>query len=71
MSVWLCVCVGVQGDEPAPEDEEEYEADEAEDDSEGSDEGESDGEGGEEVRVLACRLCLMDMVVLMGPVACM
>lgn len=36
-------CV-LQGDEPAPEDEEEYEADEAEDDSEGSDEGESEDE---------------------------
>jgi hypothetical protein len=48
----VCVagCVGGQGDEPAPEDEEEYEADEAEDDSEGSDEGESDG--GDEVRML-------------------
>lgn len=33
---------GHQGDDPAPEDEEEYEADEAEDDSEGSDEGESE-----------------------------
>lgn len=37
------MCLPSQGDEPAPEDEEEYEADEAEDDSEGSDEGESDG----------------------------
>lgn len=42
-----CVCCHpvlaiLQGDEPAPEDEEEYEADEAEDDD--SDEGESDGD---------------------------
>lgn len=54
VSVWLCV--GVQGDEPAPEDEEEYEADEAEDDSEGSDEGESDG--GDEVRALCAGMQL-------------
>lgn len=54
----VCACLPSQGDEPAPEDEEEYEADEAEDDSEGSDEGESDG-GNEVSHVLTWqhRLC--------------
>lgn len=40
----MCVyCCCAQGDEPAPEDEEDYEADEAEDE-ESSDEGESGDE---------------------------